>query len=74
MSGLPPVVDLLAADIDADGDLYLAVASEGSPAVVFIENLDGRGTSWGLVVVDNLLTHANSLAAADIDHDGDWRG
>jgi hypothetical protein len=40
-------------------------------AVVWVENLDGLGTSWLKHPIDNSLIGANSVDAADLDGDGD---
>lgn len=61
-------VDLVAADLDADGDLDLATASDAGAAISFLQNR-GDGT---FEIRDDLSLghHPGRLFAADIDADG----
>ncbi len=59
------------ADIDKDGDIDIAVASSGNNMVSWYQNTDGAGTFGAQNVIANDVTGAVSVAAADIDKDGD---
>ncbi|MEM7306471.1 MAG: VCBS repeat-containing protein [Planctomycetota bacterium] len=65
------VEDLVAADLDGDGDLDLLSASSGDDLIAWFENLDGQGTFGGIRVVDEGADYAYSVAAEDFDGDGD---
>ena len=62
---------VVAADIDGDLDLDLASASEGDDTIAWYENIDGLGISWAPHLVNNAAGGAFSLAASDVDGDGD---
>ncbi len=62
---------LFPADIDGDGDMDLAGSALSAGAIVWWENVDGYGFTWEKHVVDRAFTGASSVAAADIDGDGD---
>ena len=67
-----------AGDLDGDGDLDLAGASELTDGgleqeadVVWFENLDGAGDAWGQHDLALDLTNASDVKLADLDGDGD---
>ncbi|MEQ8819264.1 MAG: VCBS repeat-containing protein [Sumerlaeia bacterium] len=65
--------DLDFADIDNDGDLDLVTASFLDDRVAWFENLDGKG-DFGPINTINFTgdgTQVTSVAAADLDGDGD---
>jgi len=59
------------ADADGDGDLDVVAAVTDEDEVRLYENLDGLASSWGQTVVLGNLTSASSVAAGDLDRDGD---
>ena len=73
--------EIVAADLDGDGDLDVVVAyddlvNSANDKVAWHENLDGRGTFGSQRVLPPLVPGVNSLNprsvfAADIDDDGD---
>jgi hypothetical protein len=73
----PPYVMIFAlevADLDQDGDLDIVTGGNDmmpEGVVLWIENLDGVGTSWLKRPIDNDLVGANSVDTADLDADGD---
>lgn len=62
---------LFPADIDGDGDIDLAGSALTAGEIVWWENVDGYGFSWEKHIVDRTFTGASSVAAADMDGDGD---
>ncbi|KNC56487.1 fibronectin type III domain-containing protein [Thecamonas trahens ATCC 50062] len=62
---------VIAADIDGDGDLDLASASEHDDKIAWYENLYGNGTFGPQQVASTAVGGAFSVIAADIDGDGD---
>jgi hypothetical protein len=60
-----------AADIDGDGDLDVLSASLNDDEIAWYENTDGAGTFGSQQVISTLADGARSVAAADIDGDGD---
>ncbi len=63
------VSDLVAADVDGDGDLDLLTAEWGSEQVGWLENVAGDGSSWLLNSIGTSFV-ANAVAAGDLDGDG----
>ena len=63
--------DVIAADVDGDGDLDLVAASSGDATVSWFANLDGLGTFGGPHPVGVPLERPLALAAGDLDDDGD---
>ncbi|HSH05780.1 MAG TPA: VCBS repeat-containing protein, partial [Anaerolineae bacterium] len=60
-----------AADVDGDGDLDILGAAENADAISWWENTAGDGTAWTEHTVDPAFAGASSVAAADVDGDGD---
>jgi len=62
-----------AADVDGDGDvdLFGSTDSSGFGDVVWLTNLDGKGTDWGIEFVTSGLSGNLFIATADFDGDGD---
>ena len=65
------VLQVRAADLDADSDLDVLAAVAGEDTVVWYENLDGRATFGPPQVVTAAADGATSAIAADLDGDGD---
>ena len=68
------IMGLEAVDLDLDGDMdIVAAGSDPMPegAVVWVENLDGLGTSWLKHPIDSDLSGATSVSSGDLDGDGD---
>ncbi len=73
--------DVLAADLDSDGDLDVVSAGNTDDDtglvfwVVWYENVDGLGTFGSQLVLrhsaDSDIPSTGSIRAADLDHDGD---
>jgi hypothetical protein len=65
---------LEAIDMDADGDLdIVAAGNNGLPygVAIWVENVNGLGTSWLKHPIDSSLDGVCSASAADMDGDGD---
>ena len=62
---------VIAADMDGDGDLDLASASQWDNKIAWYENTDGAGSFGPQQVVSTAADGAYSVIAADIDGDGD---
>lgn len=65
------VTSVSPADIDGDGDLDVAGSAIDAGSVVWWENTDGYGFTWEEHVVERDFPTVSSVAAADIDGDGD---
>jgi len=59
------------ADFDLDGDLDFLSESYGEDNVTIWENMDGDGTYWRKVVIQEDFSNPGEAFAADIDGDGD---
>ncbi len=59
------------ADLDGDGDLDVIAASHTLGRIAWWENVGGRGLAWTFHLVDADVPAAQSVAAADLDRDGD---
>jgi hypothetical protein len=64
------VFDLLAVDIDADGNIDLVVSYRDQDKVVWYKNL-GNGSFSSLQLIASGLNNARGVNGADIDGDGD---
>jgi hypothetical protein len=64
-------LSVFGADMDDDGDIDVIAADSGDDTVVWYENVNGVGTLWDAGVVTVAADGAHSVAAADIDDDGD---
>ena len=62
---------VVAADLDADGDMDLVSASELDNKIAWYENTDGAGAFGPQRIVTTLAVGARSVFAADLDGDGD---
>ena len=60
-----------AADLDSDGDLDALITSNGSRAVGWHENLDGKGNFGPLNLIAGGLDQPSNALATDVDGDGD---
>jgi len=60
-----------AADLDGDGDLDVLSASGNDDEIAWYENTDGAGSFGAQQVISVLASDAHSVAAADVDGDGD---
>ena len=63
--------EVAAADLDRDGDLDLLVPMASANALGWRENTAGNATAWTLHTISTPLANARSVAAADVDGDGD---
>jgi hypothetical protein len=63
--------EVVAVDLDGDGDLDLAVVSMFDNRVVWFENEDGQGTFGPERIVSTESLTPTTIAAADLDGDGD---
>lgn len=63
--------NVVAADIDGDGDIDAVTASFGDDLVAWFENIDGLGSFGPLVEVTDQLNNVRRLSTADLDGDGD---
>jgi PKD repeat protein len=60
------------ADIDGDGDADIVASYSGTPGhVQWYENADGSGSTWVRHIFDDAFPGAKTLAAIDLDNDGD---
>jgi hypothetical protein len=58
-------------DVDGDGDSDVLAAAVYDSDMIWIENLDGQGSSWLEVTIDSDFDSALLVYSADIDGDGD---
>ncbi len=70
-TGLDGAWALRGVDLDADGDVDVVATARFGDDLVWLENLDGVGGAWAAHVVDGGFDGARSVAAADLDNDGD---
>ena len=61
----------IAADIDGDGDLDIATASERDNKVAWFENINGKGLFGSPQVITSNANYAYTIIGTDIDGDGD---
>jgi hypothetical protein len=62
---------VMAADVDGDGDLDVLSASYHDNTIAWYQNTDGRGSFGSQQVISRQANGAKSVAAADMDGDGD---
>ncbi|MDM7993045.1 MAG: FG-GAP-like repeat-containing protein, partial [Candidatus Fermentibacter sp.] len=65
----PQRVEVL--DVDDDGDMDLVSNNVEYDDMLWFENLDGQGASWQEHLIYGLIDMPRSIAAADLDGDGD---
>jgi hypothetical protein len=70
-AGFPGAYSVAPADIDGDGDLDLAATSFGLSQLAWFENSAGSGASWVVRPLAASVPGARSVAASDLDGDGD---
>ena len=58
-------------DVDGDGDNDVLAAASSLNAVLWYENLDGRGSFSSRKIVEDNLLAARTISVGDIDGDGD---
>ncbi|MBJ94565.1 MAG: hypothetical protein CMP23_08825 [Rickettsiales bacterium] len=63
--------ELLAHDMDEDGDLDVISTSQDTDDVIWWSNDQGDGLSWSEHVIDSHFGNAQAIAVADLDGDGD---
>ena len=63
--------EVLAADLDSDGDLDIAVTAVDDNVVVWLENENGDASLWREHVVDAAVAEARGVTTSDIDGDRD---
>lgn len=64
------VFNIVAADIDGDGDLDIVASSTATYDLFYCENADGLGTLWQGHLIDGGKTHPVWVHADDINGDG----
>jgi hypothetical protein len=69
--GLNSASDVIASDIDGDGDRDVVGTGPVAGRVLWWENIGGAGTNWIQRVVDNSVAGPMDLDIADMDGDGD---
>jgi hypothetical protein len=62
---------VVGADVDGDGDIDVVSASYSDDEIAWYRNTDGAGSFGAQQVITHLTNGAYSVAAADIDGDGD---
>ena len=62
---------MIAADMDNDGDQDIVAAFSVEKIIAWTENTDGNGDFQFNHIVSADVSYANSIAAADLDSDGD---
>jgi hypothetical protein len=60
-----------AADVDGDGDLDVLVPMTSAGALGWHENVAGNATVWARRTISTSVLNARSVAAVDVDGDGD---
>eukprot|EP00945_MAST-04E_sp_MAST-4E-sp1_P002001 g2001.t1 len=58
------------ADLDGDGDMDIASASEQDHKIAWYENVDGKGTFGAQVILSDTSQYASYVVAADFNGDG----
>ncbi|KOO53264.1 hypothetical protein Ctob_016414, partial [Chrysochromulina tobinii] len=66
-----PTFSIAAADVDGDGDLDVLLGNYGSPSQVLLNAGDGTFPTNITLPGGGADTYTNSIAAADVDGDGD---
>ena len=63
--------DLLAADVDGDGDVDAVVSPQELRPLLSFENVDGHGATWTARTIATPAAQARSVSVSDLDGDGD---
>ena len=63
--------DVVAADLDGDGDLDVLTSSEFDTTLSWFENLDGLATFGPERIISSSASEVGSVLAVDLDGDGD---
>ncbi|MEI7661689.1 MAG: FG-GAP-like repeat-containing protein [Bacteroidota bacterium] len=63
--------NVIACDIDNDGDMDVVATTMWDDNVIWFENLDGHGTFGPMNIITSGFDFPTSLFAADLDGDGD---
>ena len=71
IGNVPGAQSVGAADFDGDGDLDILGSSTGAVGVLWVQNVNGDGSSWNRVDIDSTLDLVFDADAGDIDGDGD---
>ncbi len=65
------VLSMTAADMDGDGDMDVVSGADAVPRIAWFENLGGAPLGWSGHTISNSASSYSSVAAADVDGDGD---
>ena len=71
MEGMEEARGAAVADIDGDGYGDVVCSAVYCDSLLWRRNEDGTGTAWTTHVIDDYVNGPNSVAAADLDADGD---
>jgi len=63
--------DVVAGDLDGDGDMDVAAVSSMDDEVLWWENLSGKATNWTEHLVSSVATNGRGVCLGDFDGDGD---
>ncbi|MEO7978893.1 T9SS type A sorting domain-containing protein [Flavobacterium sp.] len=62
---------LVTDDLDGDGDQDIIIGYTDYSKIVWLKNMDGKGTFSVPVIITKLAGGVSSITTSDIDHDGD---